>query len=358
MHGLGHGRSNSADKPITKFNLTDLRREVLRGLSFFIFNFQFFCYNSGMFTGIVGHKRAIGLLENDLKSGSISHAYIFSGPSNVGKSTVALRFARNAICGCGSCQDCILVEKKAHPDILIFDGNESIKIEESKEIQKFLGLKPHQAKRKIVIVEDIERMTREAANCLLKILEEPNGNSVVIFTAKSKQNILETIVSRCRVVVFTLVSDKDILDWSKDKGIGLFDNDCFFFGKPGLFLGNSSKEESDESRQEIVDMLPIFFRKGDYKEKFDLVKGIADSPNIVFMLEILSFVFRDMMLFNSGFKSLDNIKYMDVDKYSRYFKPVELEEILVMIEKIKDSVTKGINTKIFLEALVLKMEGA
>jgi len=310
-----------------------------------------------MFTGIVGHKRAVGLLENDLKSGSISHAYIFSGPSNVGKSTVALRFARNAICGCGDCNECTLAEKGSQPDILIFGGSESLKIEESKEIQKFLGLKPHQAKRKIVIISDVERMTREAANSLLKILEEPSGNSVIILTAKNKQNILETIVSRCRAVNFTLVSDSDILEWSKSKDIDFSANDCFFFGKPGLFMGNTSKEEPEESRQEIIDMLPTFFKKGNYKKKFDLAKGIADSPNIIFMLEIFSFIFRDMMLFNSGFKSAGNIKYMDAEKYSRFYTVKKLEEILVMIEKIKESITKGINTKVFLEVLILKMEG-
>jgi len=159
--------------------------------------------------GIIGHKRQLDLLENDIESDNLAHAYLLCGPGHVGKYTVAKKLASILQCEnnfCGKCPTCIQIRKGQHIDTMEFENNhEAIKIDQIREVIARCNMSG-QSNYKIVILQSIGRMTAEAANAFLKTLEEPVGKTVFIMTTSHIREILPTIVSRSRVLKFHLFS--------------------------------------------------------------------------------------------------------------------------------------------------------
>jgi DNA polymerase-3 subunit delta' len=146
-----------------------------------------------MFTGIYGHKKQIEFLGKSIESGSLSHAYIFSGPSFVGKKTVAREFAKNLLeSGPGN----------FHPDFLEVTNDEAIKIDQVRELIYKLSLRPYSAKYKVALIDNAETMTVEAQNALLKVLEEPKSYTIIILVTSNTGKLLRTISSRAQKINF------------------------------------------------------------------------------------------------------------------------------------------------------------
>jgi DNA polymerase III subunit delta' len=174
------------------------------------------------FVNLKGQNSAIGYLKAALESGKISHAYIFSGPDGVGKRIAAMNFAKALNCdnvksgeGCDQCPSCKKIDSAKHPDIYILSPEEdggSIKIEDVRAVIKDVYLKPFEAKRKVYIIEAAQELKHEAENALLKTLEEPPANSVIILLTEKIEKLFHTIVSRSQVVRFFPLKLKDAED--------------------------------------------------------------------------------------------------------------------------------------------------
>ena len=125
---------------------------------------------------IIGHKKQLEMLESDIESGSLAHAYLLCGPGHVGKYTVAKKLASILQCEnnfCGKCPTCIQIRKGQHLDTMEFENNrEALKINQIREVIARCNMSS-QSKYKIIILQSIGRMTTEAGNALLKTLEEP-----------------------------------------------------------------------------------------------------------------------------------------------------------------------------------------
>jgi DNA polymerase-3 subunit delta' len=158
---------------------------------------------------IAGHGEVTAMLRNMLSSGRMPHALLFVGPAGIGKMLVARTLAAAILCGagrdepCGGCPSCRLVAQGAHPDLVVLaaDGT-SLKIDQIRALQHEAALAPYYGAGRVFLVEEAERLTVQAANSLLKILEEPPVGSVFILTAASQHAMLPTVVSRCRVFTF------------------------------------------------------------------------------------------------------------------------------------------------------------
>ncbi len=165
------------------------------------------------FNEIYGQNNALDLLRRSFARQMISHAYLFCGPSGVGKKTCAKAFARALLCqrpaeedACGECRSCRQVEGGNHPDFLkVEPEGGSIKIEQAREIQRRVTLAPFQGGRQVCLIDRAESMTDEAANCFLKILEEPPAGVVFILTCVQPYALLATVLSRCQQVLFQLL---------------------------------------------------------------------------------------------------------------------------------------------------------
>jgi len=160
------------------------------------------------FSQIIGHERQKNILRRALSSGRLAHAYLFAGPDGIGKRLMALALARALFCvhgsGCGECTACRKLDHRNHPDLHVLepDGS-SIKIEQVRAIQRDLSLRPLEASRKLCLIEAAETMTVAAANALLKTLEEPRGDTVLLLLSSQPQRLLETIRSRCQLLLFS-----------------------------------------------------------------------------------------------------------------------------------------------------------
>ena len=168
--------------------------------------------------GNFGNTVAYKLLAMALRSGRIAHAYLFRGPAGSPKS--AYRFAAGLLCdvsrqdeACGSCYSCQEVFKRSHPDLFVIEKEGSaIRIKQSHEILKEALTRPFHSGRKVFVIEDVEEMTAEASNALLKLVEEPPPYVVFIMTTGNASAIPDTIISRCQVVPFKEVpGDRDNL---------------------------------------------------------------------------------------------------------------------------------------------------
>lgn len=165
------------------------------------------------FQSIQGQERVKRILQNSLRTDKVSHAYIFTGPSGTGRRQMALAFAQALYCkvlpddACGECLDCRKVEHGNHPDLhWVRPDGASIKIEQIRELQKQFSYKAGTSGLKMYVLEDADKMTVQAANSLLKFLEEPNSRVVAILITDNGHALLPTIKSRAQWIPFTPMS--------------------------------------------------------------------------------------------------------------------------------------------------------
>ncbi|SEP06706.1 DNA polymerase III subunit delta' [Paenibacillus sp. OV219] len=177
---------------------------------------------------LAGQPRAKRILQFALASGKVSHAYLFSGPSGSGRMQMAMAFAKALFCkggvddACGHCLECRKFEHGNQPDLHLVepDGN-SIKIDQIRELQRELAYRNINVERKVYIVKRAETMTLQAANSLLKFLEEPQSPVVAILLTENGQAVLPTIRSRTQLVPFIPLAPQEMLQTLSDEGVPL-----------------------------------------------------------------------------------------------------------------------------------------
>lgn len=269
---------------------------------------------------------------------------MFYGPEGVGRALTAKAFLMALVCreegepdkACGRCHSCRRVEGLAHPDIMwIKPGrNRKIKIEEIRKARNVLNLKPYEAPVNACVIEDAHMMTVEASNALLKILEEPPAQSLLILISGKKELLLPTVISRCAEVKFnslSLVQTKDIIMNSSD----IDEKSAFFLagfteGSPGRAL-----EVIDEGilkrRQDIADML----------ERIALEENAAclgwdkeGKDALLEDIELLIMFFRDVALEKEGLKELVLDKELVDRDMCRFYEKYPVSRISEVVEKL------------------------
>ncbi|MDI6783021.1 MAG: DNA polymerase III subunit delta' [bacterium] len=167
---------------------------------------------------IIGHQEIISFLRNVIQFNRIAHAYLFYGPEGVGKEFCAMQFATALLCekpvdseSCGKCSSCVRVQHQTHPNLIRVAQKETdtfLKIDTIREVRKDIGLKAFEGNRRIYLIPEADRMMPQAANALLKTLEEPGENVIFILIATDLTTILPTIISRCQPVRFYRLSQE------------------------------------------------------------------------------------------------------------------------------------------------------
>jgi len=162
--------------------------------------------------GIVGHEQAVDLLARAIERRRIGHAYLFSGPQGVGKRSLAVAFAQALNCErsgppasapCGTCRRCRLIAAGSHPEVRtvsVQPPHRVIRVADVESIQADAALRASDVFRKIYILEQVELLHPDAANRLLKTIEEPPSSVVMLLTTVDPEATMETIVSRCQHV--------------------------------------------------------------------------------------------------------------------------------------------------------------
>ena len=161
--------------------------------------------------GTIGHEWAAEFLRRAIDGQQVAHAYLFTGPANVGKTHLALEFASALNCTgdappCSSCSVCRRTAEGTHPDVtLVEPDGDRIKIDQVRGLRRQLALSPHEGPWRVCIIAEFQAATVEAANAFLKTLEEPPSRVVIILTATDASLLLPTIVSRCQTLALRAV---------------------------------------------------------------------------------------------------------------------------------------------------------
>lgn len=206
---------------------------------------------------LIGHEEVIAFLGKEMATPS--HAYLFVGPTGTGKATVAREFARLLLCPESGnheqpCSSCRRIGTGNHPDLVMVEpeGRASLGAETARWVVGQAVLAPVESDRKIFLVEEAGLMTEQAANALLKTLEEPNASVVFLLVAESEENFPSTVASRCRIVRMSRVPEADLtlalisqgLTEERAQVLALVSG-----GRPGLALQLAAQPQVAELRQ-------------------------------------------------------------------------------------------------------------
>lgn len=168
---------------------------------------------------IVGHKQVIDRLRRAIAANRLPHTYLFAGPEGVGKYTTAKALAARLVCedpsddGCGTCTSCLAASRETHPDLAVVrlgEGASEIKIDQARELQRRLRLRPVRATRKVAILDQAHMLNLATQHALLKTFEEPPGAVVLILVASNVATLLPTVLSRCQRVDFFPLEDREV----------------------------------------------------------------------------------------------------------------------------------------------------
>lgn len=196
---------------------------------------------------IIGHQKQRGFLRDSFRNLRLAHAYLFFGPEQVGKRTLALEFAKMINCQeelfekkpCNLCPACQMIGRLAHPDFIfvgLAEEKAEIEVGQIRDLIGRLSLKPFLANYKVGLINDAHLMNVEAQNCLLKTLEEPMGDTVLILVSSHREGLLPTVLSRVQEVFFSPVPNGEIKEFLVGERLNKEETDKvlhFSLGKPG-----------------------------------------------------------------------------------------------------------------------------
>lgn len=245
-------------------------------------------------------------LQNSFEHGRMAHAYLFEGDQGTGKAELALWFVKHLFCldlqagmPCEKCNNCLRINSKDHPDVVeIEPDGQSIKVDQIRALQSELAKSGFESAKKVVIIHQAEKMNLNSANSLLKFLEEPPANFMIILETQSLGKILTTIRSRCQIIHFQALSKERLqarleADQLPTKTAQLLANLTNSYGKA---VEISKDEWFNEARDSVIQWFN-YLEKNDpqafiYVQK-KLVKTFKDKTQQQFCFELLAYFVKE-----------------------------------------------------------------
>jgi DNA polymerase-3 subunit delta' len=261
---------------------------------------------------LIGHQKIWQFLTQSVAKNRLAHAYLFVGPPQIGKRTLALEFIkwllcakRGALAPCHDCRSCQEIAKGGYPDFMLVSPevdekqrSRAIGINQIRELQRRLSLSPYAADYKAALISNADAMSDEASNAFLKTLEEPSGQTLIILTITGEENVLPTIISRCQTIKFLPVPETKLARGLED----LYNkNDVKYvlpltLGRPGRaikILNNHSWRTDWEKDKSLFKKII----KSDLAEKFSLAEKLScDGLNANDLLEKWQILSREELL--------------------------------------------------------------
>jgi DNA polymerase-3 subunit delta' len=314
---------------------------------------------------IIGHDKQINFLQKQIKFGKINHAYLFVGPKNLGKTRVANFFIKSLYCladnkPCSKCVNCKQIIKRIHPDIFYVEPSEKgiITVSQAREIRRNLAKKAWNNNWKVVCVSDAHALNGQAANALLKTLEEPAKKQIIILIAEKISVIPATILSRCQILKFLPVNKKSIDNYLYDKVDTKEERELISAlanGFPEIAKKNLTNKKNLKKYQDTVYKTLYFFKTKSLRAKIEELDVLAKkSDSIKQFLPIWILLWRDMLLLKNN-KNNFVINAFAIKELLAISEKYTLEKILQVIcdlNEITES-KQNKNLKLSLENIII-----
>jgi DNA polymerase-3 subunit delta' len=320
---------------------------------------------------ILGHEWAVEMLQQHAARGDVRHAYLFCGPPGLGRRTLALRLAQALNCTnpvaagipCGSCRDCRQIEAMQHPDMNVIQADAEggiLKVDQVREVQRSLSLKPYQAKYRVALFLRFQEANDNAANALLKTLEEAPAHAILLLTADTPEQLLPTIVSRCeilrlRALPFSLI-ESDLLSRGVDEERARL-LAHISGGRPGyarkLVDDLSLLEKREECLNDLQTLIPA-----PRVEKFSYAEKLAKDKDAMRQIILIWLSYwRDVMLRVAQAETpLTNIdRNMEIEFLAGRLDLPTARRVVSDLESALDKMERNVNSRLLAEVLLLDL---
>lgn len=317
------------------------------------------------FADILGQDVVIRHLRRAVAAGQVHHAYLFYGKEGVGKRTTAHALAAALNClspqdgnACGRCQACLAVAGGTHPDLYeINPQSKNIKIEQIRELQTALNFKRWQGNYKVAVIDEADLMTEEAANSLLKMLEEPSDRTCFVLLTSRPQSLLPTIWSRCQKFSFRAVPPELIERILLEQGISPSQAKLFARlsdGSPGRALEKLKDGHFLQVRQKALEFCRLL-QEGGVKECFEVAAALQETGDEE-VLTLMAAWWRDLLVWQAcqSEKLLVNVDLYDAIQQEK-LSLKNLKLVLRETEKARQRLRYNANRRLCFEVMTLRI---
>jgi DNA polymerase-3 subunit delta' len=328
--------------------------------------------------GLLGHDWAVDLLKQQIIRRATRHAYLFCGSPGVGRRSLALRFSQALNCQqqaapaepCLECRTCRQIERMEFPDLTVLQAEQEggvFRVDWVRAVRQSLWLKPFQSKYRLALLLRFQEANENAANALLKILEEPPEHAILILTADSPEQLPATISSRCEVLRLRPSPIESLEKWLLDRKVGKEDARLLAHisaGRPGAALRWLENEAALEARRKRLDEL-VALLHATRVQRFAYADKLADpkkrnsepdDPVHQVLLLWLSF-WRDVFMQTSlPTAPLTNVDYSrEITSLAGQLSNRQAQRLVSEVELAIDRLGRFINARLLMEVLLLDM---
>lgn len=326
---------------------------------------------------LIGHEWAVALLRRHLSQDRTRQAYLISGPDGVGKRTLAIGLASALSClnppapgeSCGDCRACRLIAEGTYPDLHQVEADSIggvLKVEQIRELQRRLALAPFEGRWRIALMLRFHEANASAANALLKTLEEPASQVVLIVTARAPEGLLPTIVSRCEMISLRTVPTVEISEGLKARGI---EPDraalaaALSGGRPGRAIQIARDDRALMRRVQLGDDLRSLLRAS-LIERFRYVEKLSQRGEAgerrergLEVLDTWLALWRHVMHRSFGADRASGSAEQDevVEQIAGSLKPDQVVSAVEAMQRTLEGISRNANLRLAFEALMLDL---
>jgi len=317
---------------------------------------------------VIGHEWVIRIWQRGLAEGRLAHAYLLVGPPQIGKRTLALALAQALNCTgpeppCGQCSSCQKIGRGVHPDVrVVIPERDVLRIDQIRSLQREASLAPYEGRYRVYILRTVEKATPEAANCLLKTLEEPPPRVVLVLTAVTQAALLPTLISRCQIMLLRPLSLKETEEALVNRWQVPLERAALLARLSGGRLGwavTATKDDSPLKRRamRLAELHELLQQKR--VPRLGYVERLTKTCSQEMLLETLDWWagwWRDVLLIRAGCPAqIANVDYRSVlEEHARRYELTTAHKAVADTLMVADWLTRNVNARLALEVLMLR----
>jgi DNA polymerase-3 subunit delta' len=321
---------------------------------------------------VFGHEWAQQLLRRALQQESTRHAYLFLGPEHIGKTTLARAFAQALTCenrssetglgACGQCRSCRLAAEGVHPDhrLVTPAPGKQLLIEQIRDVVREAARSPIESRYKVFIITHFERANANAANALLKTLEEPSATTRILLISHQPSGLLDTIISRCQLLRLRPLPEKQVVS-ALQTLTSLHEPDArrlarLSNGRLGTALALANDPAAWQAYQERIQAMLALLR-ATISQRMDAATALEKEALLETILQEWLLWWRDVLILQNHADALiiNQEHRAELEHLAAQIAPSQVRRFIEALMKTAEILRRNVNRQLALEALLLKL---